>query len=619
MIGQEYSQQRLQISAHGLLQCEQQRNPCRQIGIIGAGAAGLYCGILLAEAGHTVKIFEATDRAGGRIQTYRDPQNPSKYMYIAELGAMRFPLDQHPYLSHLIRQRYQLNVSEFPGPDENAYTYLNGILTTKKQAQENPDIFQFNTSQSERGKTPSRLMSEVIQPLFQVFSEEGWPGVLKKWGSYSIESYLNSMNLSREAINYIAASGSADSQMYLSILEDMRSEIIASNISKNYRITDGNDLLVQAMVDDCQRMQSNRCSITYSTPVSQVQLLASSQVRLTTNNGTSESFDTVVVATPPTVTQFFDFEPRKDFAQKYLALRQVHYICASKMYLFFNVSWWFTQENIQGGSSVTDLPIRLIYYPKTTSNQTNGGTLLASYTFSKDSITWQSLSDADAIDLALKQLIKMHRNSSNMRDYFQGGKIKHWCQDPYARGAFTYFTPFQETELADTLQASVSNVHFIGEHTTLLHGWVEGALSSAIRAAQAITTETEIVRSAVSQKLEPKPEPEPLGERLFSSFKATISDRRTKLDAEKVNKLLFLQKNLSVLKKLDYVTTDEPTNLQQKRKTAKTSSTTMPFQAEEETFATRGKQIQVPEQNNVVLSDDDDDTTDKENDEIECF
>ena len=108
-------------------------------------------------------------------------------------------------------------------------------------------------------------------------------------------------------------------------------------------------------------------------------------------------------------------------------------------------------------------------------------------------------------------------------------------------------------------------------------------------------------------------------ERLFSLSKATISDRRTKLDAEKVNKLLFLQKNLSILKKLDSVATDEPTNLQQKRKMTETSSTTMPFQAEQETFAARGKKTKVPEQNNVVLSDNDEDITDKETDELECF
>ncbi|CAF4754802.1 unnamed protein product, partial [Rotaria sp. Silwood1] len=77
----------------------------------------------------------------------------------------------------------------------------------------------------------------------------------------------------------------------------------------------------------------------------------------------------------------------------------------------------------------------------------------------------------------------------NMRNYFQGGKVKHWCQDPYVRGAFAFLTPFQETELVEKLEAPISNIHFIGEYTSFVHGWVEGALSSAIRAAEAITTE----------------------------------------------------------------------------------------------------------------------------------
>ncbi|CAF1266334.1 unnamed protein product [Rotaria sordida] len=246
------------------------------------------------------------------------------------------------------------------------------------------------------------------------------------------------------------------------------------------------------MVDDCRAIQSNRCSILYSTPINQVQLLASNEIRLRTNNGTNQIFDTVVVATSPTVAQLFEFEPRRDFIQKYLALRQVHYICSSKILLFFNVSWWYVQEHISGGSSTSDLPIRSIYYPKTTSNQTDGGTLLASYTLGPNSIIWQSLSDSDAIELVLQQLIQIHRNSSNMRNYFQGGKVKHWCQDPHVRGAFAYLIPFQETELVDKLEASVSNVHFIGEYTSFVHGWVEGALSSAIRVAEAITIESEI-------------------------------------------------------------------------------------------------------------------------------
>jgi hypothetical protein len=36
--------------------------------------------------------------------------------------------------------------------NDNASVYINGIFTTKGDARENPDIFKFNTTESERGK-----------------------------------------------------------------------------------------------------------------------------------------------------------------------------------------------------------------------------------------------------------------------------------------------------------------------------------------------------------------------------------------------------------------------------------------------------------------------------------
>lgn len=119
------------------------------------GASGLYCGILLAEAGHTVTIFEANNQAGGRIQTYRDPKDPLKYT--ADLGAARFPLPAHAFLNHLLRERYKLELSDYPVSDENAYTYVNGILVTNKEASENPDIFQFNLNENEQGKVKQEI------------------------------------------------------------------------------------------------------------------------------------------------------------------------------------------------------------------------------------------------------------------------------------------------------------------------------------------------------------------------------------------------------------------------------------------------------------------------------
>ena len=43
----------------------------KKVIIVGAGISGLTAGYLLKEAGHNVVILEASNRAGGRIQTYR--------------------------------------------------------------------------------------------------------------------------------------------------------------------------------------------------------------------------------------------------------------------------------------------------------------------------------------------------------------------------------------------------------------------------------------------------------------------------------------------------------------------------------------------------------------------
>jgi monoamine oxidase len=63
----------------------------KKIVIIGAGMAGLVAGYELSQLGHDVHILEAQTRAGGRVQTLRDPFSDGLY---AEAGAARIP-DNH--------------------------------------------------------------------------------------------------------------------------------------------------------------------------------------------------------------------------------------------------------------------------------------------------------------------------------------------------------------------------------------------------------------------------------------------------------------------------------------------------------------------------------------------
>ncbi|CAF2512166.1 unnamed protein product [Rotaria sp. Silwood2] len=127
------------------------------------------------------------------------------------------------------------------------------------------------------------------------------------------------------------------------------------------------------------------------------------------------------------------------------------------------------------------------------------------------------------------------------------------------------------------------------------------------------------ILASIVQKFYAIPASNTSAERLFSSSKSTISDRRTRLGTEKVNKLLFLQKNLQVLKKLDATTLNVALEVQVKRKTTEPSSSSISIQNQEQLMATAAtKKFQMVEQDNIFICDDDIEE-DKKKDEIDSF
>jgi monoamine oxidase len=61
-----------------------------------------------------------------------------------------------------------------------------------------------------------------------------------------------------------------------------------------------------------------------------------------------------------------------------------------------------------------------------------------------------------------------------------------WQDEPFALGGFAYFTPGQLTTLLPLARRVEGRVHFAGEHTSLWHGWMNGALESGRRAAREV-------------------------------------------------------------------------------------------------------------------------------------
>jgi monoamine oxidase len=167
---------------------------------------------------------------------------------------------------------------------------------------------------------------------------------------------------------------------------------------------------------------------------------------------------------------------------KQRAIRQLHYDASAKILFQCRRRFWEEDEGIYGGGTLTDLPIRNLYYPDH-GRETGRGVLLASYTWSEDAQRWGSLKPYDRIIQALDDIAEIH---PQILEEFEVGTSWMWHDDEFAGGAFALFDPGQQSLLHDEIIKPEGRIHFAGEHASLYHAWIQGALESGLRAAIAV-------------------------------------------------------------------------------------------------------------------------------------
>ena len=114
---------------------------------------------------------------------------------------------------------------------------------------------------------------------------------------------------------------------------------------------------------------------------------------------------------------------------------------------------------------------------------TERGVLLASYTWGQDALQWGAMDSETRLEEALDDVSKIH---PWIRDEYEVGTSYAWYADRWARGAFALFAPEQQTDLQAAIVEPEGRVHFAGEHCSLYHAWIQGALESGIRAAKEV-------------------------------------------------------------------------------------------------------------------------------------
>ena len=446
----------------------------KRIIIVGAGLAGLAAGFELKRAGHTPVILEAQQRVGGRVYTLRDPFTEGLY---AEVGAMRIPRAHTLTMAYV--EKFGLKTNDFTMDNPNAYHYMGGRKVRASEAAKDPSLLGFDVSENEKGKTAGKMYEAALKPLLDLLEKDGdkaWEEIIAKYDQYSTREFLEMNGWSEGMIEMFGLLANQESVMNSSFLELFR-EDSGSYYTNMIELDGGTDRLPHAFLLELKE------SIRFGAKmIAMDQSSTDVTIHYQTQAGRfEEKGDYAIITVPFPVLRHV--EVLKPFTRaKNRAIRQLHYDASAKILFQCKRRFWEDDDGIFGGGTMTDLPIRNLYYPDH-SRETGRGIILASYTWSEDAQRWGSLKPDDRIVQALDDVAEIH---PQIVKEFEVGTSWMWHDDEFAGGAFALFDPGQQTLLHDEIVKPEGRIHFAGEHASLYHAWIQGAFESGLRAAIAI-------------------------------------------------------------------------------------------------------------------------------------
>jgi monoamine oxidase len=453
---------------------EERRGERKKVIVIGAGMAGLVSAFELARQGHEPLVLEAQNRVGGRVLTLRDFPGD---LY-GEAGGMRIPAVHELTLEYC--RLLGLRLRPLHMDCDRAPLYIAGRRMTYAEIAEDPGLVPFDLAPHERARSWSELWDEAVRDVRERYEREGaaaLDAIGKQYGGHSISAFLRERGLSEGAIELYGLMSFREGNMNVSVVEQLR-EIVGRAFEDMQEVEGGMDRLPHAFfarLRDHVRLGAHVFAVD--------QHEDGVTVRFRTPSGTAQARGDYCICTLPFgVLRHLDFRPALSI-RKYRAIRELNYNPSTKVLLQVRTRFW-EREGVVGGATATDLPIRRMVYP---SHPPPGddprGVLLASYTWGQDAARWGAFRPEERVELAIKDVAKIW---PQIRDECEGGASYAWYGDPYAVGAFALFEPGQEAVLHADIVNPEGRVHFAGEHCSLWHAWIQGALESGLRAAREI-------------------------------------------------------------------------------------------------------------------------------------
>ncbi len=454
--------------------------PAVDVGIVGAGLAGLQCAYNLGAAGMTPTLYDASNRVGGRQFSLRGT----------------FPGQAAERGGELI---------------DNLHKTMLGWVNTLGLTRE--DITR--SAGDERYYFDGQLIpEETIVDEYRAFvaamradlrASSGAPtadtynAADRALDLTSLSDYLTSRGCgryARKAIEeaYVAEYGRECSEQsslnfLLFIHADKRSKFTPFGVfsDERFHVVEGNDRIATGIADRLPRAPElgMRLEAIRKTSGGRIELSFRSG-----NRSVTRTHDKVVLAIPFTVLRGVALDSSLAIpAWKKTAIDTLGYGDNAKLMVGFKGPYW--AELGATGASYSDLTNHQTTWETSPTTATSehailtdysGGTRGKNLSSNTQQETSRFLADLERVMPGAAANVKRTGNS-----YL--AHLEHWPSNPLTKGSYTSYLPGQFTTIAGNEGKSVGNLLFAGEHTNSFYEWqgfMEGALLSGIDAAEEI-------------------------------------------------------------------------------------------------------------------------------------